>query len=150
MPDHPAEPRQAPYTRAISSTEYIDRPWVIGQYGGFGSAGQTNLRLRQLLESGQTGFSVALDLPTQLGLDSDDPRAGGEVDRVGVPIERQNVDPNDVTIFIQNDVLKELVARGTQIFPPAAGLRMAGDVVGYTARHLPVWTPMALSGYHIR
>jgi methylmalonyl-CoA mutase N-terminal domain/subunit len=190
VPAEPALPGAAPFTRAIDARGYADRPWVMGQYGGFGSAAETNERFRRLLTSGQTGFSVALDLPTQLGLDSDDPRALGEVGRVGVPIdsladfemlfngipmsevrqirttansigplwvalvvaytEREGVDPNDIGIFIQNDVLKEYVARGTQIFPPAAGLRMSADVVEYCARHLPNWTPMALSGYHIR
>jgi methylmalonyl-CoA mutase N-terminal domain/subunit len=183
-------PGAVPFTRAIDPRGYIDRPWVMGQYGGFGSAAETNQRFRQLLTSGQTGFSVALDLPTQLGLDSDDPRAVGEVGRVGVPIdsladfgtlfagipmsqvrqirttansigplwvalvvaytEREGADPGDIGIFIQNDVLKEYIARGTQIFPPGAGLRMAADVVEYCAKHLPKWTPLALSGYHIR
>jgi methylmalonyl-CoA mutase N-terminal domain/subunit len=186
----PPAPGSPPFTRGITARGYIDRPWVMGQYGGFGSATETNERFRRLLASGQTGFSVALDLPTQLGLDSDDRRSMGEVGRVGVPIdsladieelfrgipmsevkqirttansigplwvalvvahcEREGIDPNDIGIFIQNDVLKEYIARGTQIFPPAAGLRMAADVVEYTAQHLPNWTPMALSGYHIR
>jgi methylmalonyl-CoA mutase, N-terminal domain len=190
VPSEPPLPGAAPFTRAIGARGYIDRPWVMGQYGGFGSAEETNERFRQLLTSGQTGFSVALDLPTQLGLDSDDRMARGEVGRVGVPIdsladfevlfkgipmsevrqirttansigplwvalvvaytEREGVNPNDIGIFIQNDVLKEYVARGTQIFPPAAGLRMSADVVEYCARRLPNWTPLALSGYHIR
>jgi methylmalonyl-CoA mutase, N-terminal domain len=190
VPRAPAPPGSSPFTRAISTRGYIDRPWVMGQYGGFGSAAETNERFRHLLASGQTGFSVAMDLPTQLGLDSDDPRAVGEVGRVGVAIDsladfevlfadipmsevrqirttansiapfwlalvvaytkREGVDPDDIGIFIQNDVLKEYVARGTQIFPPAAGLRMSADVVEYCARRLPNWTPMALSGYHIR
>ena len=190
VPAEPPRPGAAPFTRAIEARGYIERPWVMGQYGGFGSAAETNERFRRLLASGQTGFSVALDLPTQLGLDSDDRRALGEVGRVGVPIdsladfevlfkgipmsevrqirttansigplwvalvvaytERQGVDPNDIGIFIQNDVLKEYVARGTQIFPPVAGLRMSADVVEYCARRLPNWTPLALSGYHIR
>ncbi|MWA07005.1 methylmalonyl-CoA mutase [Actinomadura sp. LD22] len=186
----PAAPGIPPFTRGISPGGYNDRPWVMGQYGGFGSAAETNARFKRLLEQGQTGFSVALDLPTQLGLDSDDPFALGEVGRVGVPVdsladfetlfdgiplskvkqirttansigplwvalvtafaEKRGTDPNDIAIFIQNDVLKEYVARGTQIFPPEAGLRMAADVVEHTAEHLPNWTPMALSGYHIR
>jgi methylmalonyl-CoA mutase, N-terminal domain len=190
VPADPPLPGAAPFTRDIHARGYIDRPWVMGQYGGFGSAAETNEKIRQLLTSGQTGFSVALDLPTQLGLDSDDPRAAGEVGRVGVPIdsladfetlfngipmsqvrqirttansigplwvalivaytEREAVDPGDIGIFIQNDVLKEYIARGTQIFPPAAGLRMSADVVEYCAQHLPKWTPLALSGYHIR
>lgn len=185
-----APPGSAPFTRGISPGGYTDRMWVMGQYGGFGSAEETNARFKQLLTQGQTGFSVALDLPTQLGLDSDDPRALGEVGRVGVPIDsladfetlfdgipfdqvkqirttansigplwvalvsafaaKRGTDPNGIAIFIQNDVLKEYVARGTQIFPPEAGLRMAADVVEHTSEHLPNWTPMALSGYHIR
>ncbi|ONH21868.1 methylmalonyl-CoA mutase [Pseudofrankia asymbiotica] len=169
---------------------YAERPWVMGQYGGFGSAEETNRRFRQLLDAGQTGFSVALDLPTQLGLDSDDPRALGEVGRVGVAIdsladiealfkgipfdavrqirttansigplwlafivalaEKQGGDPNSIAILIQNDVLKEYIARGTQIFPPEVGLRLTADSVEYAAKYLPAWTPLTLSGYHIR
>lgn len=183
-------PGQAPFTRGITSAGYTETPWVMGQYGGFGSAAETNVRFRQLLQQGQTGFSVALDLPTQLGLDSTDARAAGEVGRVGVPIdsladmealfdgipmsevrqirttansigplwlalvvalaEKQGVDPNSITILIQNDVLKEYVARGTQIFPPEVGLRLSSDVVEYATKRLPNWTSLTLSGYHIR
>jgi methylmalonyl-CoA mutase N-terminal domain/subunit len=162
----------------------------MGQYAGFGSPRESNARFRALLDAGQTGFSVALDLPTQLGLDSDDPRAAGEVGRVGVAIdsladieilmdgipleqisqvrttansigfvwaamfvalaEKRGVDPNEFGMFIQNDVLKEFIARGTQIFPPEPSLRLAADVIEYCARHVPRWTPLAMSGYHIR
>jgi methylmalonyl-CoA mutase N-terminal domain/subunit len=169
---------------------YLDKPWIMGQYAGFGSAEQTNRRFKELLRAGQTGFSVALDLPTQLGLDSDHVLARGEVGRVGVAIdsladmevlfdgiplegirqirttansighlwlalnvalaEKKGRDPNAVKILIQNDVLKEYIARGTQIYPPRAGLRISADVIAYCARHLPNWTPLSMSGYHIR
>jgi len=186
----PGPPGEPPFTRGITPRMYLDRPWIMGQYAGFGSAEQTNARFRELLRAGQTGFSVALDLPTQLGLDSDHPHARGEVGRVGVAIdsladmetlfegipleairqvrttansighlwlalnvalaEKKGKDPNAVKILIQNDVLKEYIARGTQIYPPRAGLRIAADVIDYCARHLPSWTPLSMSGYHIR
>ncbi|OLO26066.1 hypothetical protein PZ61_0235915 [Streptomyces sp. MNU77] len=186
----PGLPGRPPYTRGVTARGYRDKPWVMGQYGGFGSAEETNVRFRELLRQGQTGFSVALDLPTQMGLDSDDPMAAGEVGRVGVPIDsladletlfdgiplseirqirttansigplwlalvvalarKQGQDPSDIAIFIQNDVLKEYIARGTQIFDPAAGLELSAQTVAYTARHLKSWTPLAISGYHIR
>jgi methylmalonyl-CoA mutase N-terminal domain/subunit len=162
----------------------------MGQYAGFGTASETNRRFRALLDAGVTGFSVALDLPTQMGLDSDDPGAAGEVGKVGVAIdsladietlmegipleqisqvrttansigyvwaamfvalaERRGLDPNAFGMFIQNDVLKEYIARGTQIFPPAPSLRLSVDVLEYVARHMPRWVPLAVSGYHIR
>src|SRR3712207_5069599 len=161
---------------------YRGRPWTIRQYAGFGSAEETNARFRYLLDRGQTGLSVAFDLPTQLGLDSDDPRAAGEVGRVGVAIDsladievllrdiplerisqvrttansigylwaalftalaqRRGVDPDAFGLFIQNDVLKEYIARGTQIFPPAAGLRLAVDTIEHCVRHAPRWVPL--------
>ncbi|MGY0230197.1 acyl-CoA mutase large subunit family protein [Longispora urticae] len=181
------QPGQFPYTRGISDTA---KPWIMGQYAGFGSPAQSNARFRSLLDQGVTGFSVALDLPTQLGLDSDDPKALGEVGRVGVAIdsladieilmagiplekisqvrttansigylwtalftalaETRGVHPNDFGLFIQNDVLKEFVARGTQIFPPAPSLRLAVDTIEHCVRHTPRWVPLAMSGYHIR
>jgi methylmalonyl-CoA mutase N-terminal domain/subunit len=162
----------------------------MGQYAGFGTPTETNARFRELLEAGQTGFSVALDLPTQMGLDSDDLLARGEVGRVGVALdsladvetlmegiplesitqvrttanaigyiwaawfvalaEKRGVDPSRFGIFIQNDVLKEFVARGTQIFPPGPSLRLSTDVIEYTTRNVPGWVPLAISGYHIR
>ena len=162
----------------------------MGQYAGFGTPAETNERFRVLLEAGVTGLSVALDLPTQMGLDSDDPLATGEVGKVGVAIdtladietlmdgiplerisqvrttansigyiwaamfialaEQRGVDPNAFGMFIQNDVLKEYVARGTQIFPPAAALRLAVDVLEHVALLMPNWVPLAVSGYHIR
>ena len=186
----PEAPGKPPYTRGITPRMYLDKPWIMGQYAGFGSAEQTNKRFRELLRAGQTGFSVALDLPTQLGLDSDHPHARGEVGRVGVAIdsladmevlfdgiplegirqirttansighlwlalnvalaEKKGRDPNAVKILIQNDVLKEYIARGTQIYPARAGLRISADVIAHCARHLPNWTPLSMSGYHIR
>jgi methylmalonyl-CoA mutase N-terminal domain/subunit len=186
----PGPPGRPPYVRGITPLMYRDRPWIMGQYAGFGSAEQTNARFKELLRQGQTGFSVALDLPTQLGLDSDHPLSRGEVGRVGVAInsladmevlfdgipldkirqirttansighlwlalnvalsEKKGTDPNSVRILIQNDVLKEYIARGTQIYPPRAGLRIVADVIEYCARHLPNWTPLSMSGYHMR
>ncbi|MFM8774998.1 MAG: methylmalonyl-CoA mutase [Actinomycetota bacterium] len=182
--EHPGE---YPYTRGVSD---VPRIWVMGQYAGFGTPEETNARFRSLLEAGLTGFSVALDLPTQLGMDSDHPRAAGEVGRVGVAIDsisdieilmdgipleeiaqvrttanaigpvwlawfvvlarRRGIDPNSFGMFIQNDVLKEFIARGTHIFPPAASLKLSVDVMQYVAEHLPRWVPLAMSGYHIR
>lgn len=186
----PGPPGRPPYIRGITPLMYRDRPWIMGQYAGFGSAEQTNARFKELLRQGQTGFSVALDLPTQLGLDSDHPLSRGEVGRVGVAInsladmevlfegipleqirqirttansighlwlalnvalaEKKGTDPNSVRILIQNDVLKEYIARGTQIYPPRAGLRIVADIIEHCARHLPNWTPLSMSGYHIR
>ncbi len=186
----PEPPGQPPFTRGITERMYAERPWIMGQYAGFGSAEQTNARFKDLLRAGQTGFSVALDLPTQLGLDSDHLQARGEVGKVGVAIdsladmevlfdgiplesirqirttansighlwlalnvalaEKKGHDPNAVRILIQNDVLKEYIARGTQIYPPRAGLRIAADVIEHCARYLPSWTPLSMSGYHIR
>ena len=186
-PEGELRPGEFPYTRGISAEP---GPWIMGQYSGFGTASETNARFRELLEAGQTGFSVALDLPTQLGVDSDDAMAAGEVGRVGVAIDsladvetlfdgipldaisqvrttansigyiwaamlvamarKQGVDPATFGLFIQNDVLKEFMARGTQIFPPRPSLRLAGDVIEYVAREVPRWVPLAVSGYHIR
>ncbi len=182
--EHPGE---FPYTRGVSAEP---KPWIMGQYAGFGTPAESNQRFRQLLEAGVTGFSVALDLPTQIGIDSDDPRALGEVGRVGVAIDsledieilmdgipleqisqvrttansigyvwaalfvalakKRGVDPNSFGMFIQNDVLKEFIARGTQIFPPEASLKLSVDCIEYCANELPNWTPLAMSGYHIR
>jgi methylmalonyl-CoA mutase N-terminal domain/subunit len=182
--EHPGD---FPFTRGISPEP---RPWVMGQYAGFGTARESNQRFRALLDAGVTGFSVAMDLPTQMGIDSDDPRAAGEVGRVGVAIdsladvevlmegipleeisqvrttansigylwaalfvalaEKRGVDPNRFGMFIQNDVLKEFIARGTQIFPAEPSLRLAVDTIEYCATRVPNWTPLAMSGYHIR
>jgi methylmalonyl-CoA mutase N-terminal domain/subunit len=186
-PEGAEHPGQFPFTRGVSDQT---GPWIMGQYAGFGSAADTNQRFRELLDAGQTGFSVALDLPTQLGLDSDDRLALGEVGKVGVAIdsladieilmhdipleqisqvrttansigyvwaamfvalaEQRGVDPNEFGLFIQNDVLKEFIARGTQIFEPEPSLRLAVDVIEYCAREVPNWVPLAISGYHIR
>mgnify|MGYP001223997370 CR=1 FL=1 len=180
-------PGEFPYTRGISAEP---KPWIMGQYAGFGTPAESNQRFKQLLEAGVTGFSVALDLPTQMGLDSDDPKAAGEVGRVGVAIdsladieilmdgielerisqvrttansigylwtalftalaERRGTDPNQFGMFIQNDVLKEYIARGTQIFPPEPSLRLAVDTIEHCVQHTPRWVPLAMSGYHIR
>ena len=182
--EHPGE---YPYTRGISAEP---KPWIMGQYAGFGTARTTNVRFKALLDAGVTGFSVALDLPTQLGLDSDDERAAGEVGRVGVAIdsladlemlfdgipleaitqvrttansigylwvamvvalaEQRGADPASFGVFVQNDVLKEFIARGTQIFPPEPSLHLAVDAIEYVSRQLPSWVPLAMSGYHIR
>jgi methylmalonyl-CoA mutase N-terminal domain/subunit len=184
------DPGRPPYTRGISGVPYRQAPWVMGQYAGFGSADEANARYRMLLDQGATGFSVALDLPTQMGYDSDHPLADGEVGRAGVAIDsledmerlfagialervreirttangighlwmalviafcrRRGVDPASIRLFIQNDVLKEYSARGTYLYPPDAGLRISVDVMEYCARHFPHWTPLAVSGYHIR
>ncbi|MGH3341707.1 MAG: acyl-CoA mutase large subunit family protein [Carbonactinosporaceae bacterium] len=180
-------PGAYPYTRGVSARP---GPWIMGQYAGFGTPAQSNARFRALLGAGVTGFSVALDLPTQMGLDSDHPRAAGEVGRVGVAIdsladvetlmagiplerisqvrttanaigyiwaalfvalaEKRGADPGEFGMFIQNDVLKEFIARGTQIFPPEPSLRLSVDVIEYVARRMPRWVPLAVSGYHIR
>ena len=168
---------------------YRGRLWTMRQYAGFGTAEQTNERFRALLEAGQTGLSVAFDLPTQMGLDSDDPLAAGEVGKVGVAIdtlddmrsllagipldqvstsmtinstaaillllyqlvaEEQGVDPAQLRGTIQNDILKEYVARGTYIYPPRPSMRLVTDVFAYAAAELPQWNPISISGYHIR
>lgn len=181
------QPGQYPFTRGISADPGV---WTMGQYAGFGTASETNARFRSLLAQGLTGFSVALDLPTQMGLDSDAPLARGEVGKVGVAIdsladievlmdgieleritqvrttansigyiwaalfealaEKRDVDPNVFGMFIQNDVLKEYFARGTQIFPAAAGLKLSVDVIEHISKKIPRWVSLAMSGYHIR
>jgi len=186
-PEGAERPGEFPYTRGVSAEP---KPWIMGQYAGFGTPRESNRRFRALLDAGVTGFSVALDLPTQMGLDSDDPRAAGEVGRVGVAVdsladievlmdgipleqitqvrttansigylwaalfealaEKRGVDPNEFGLLIQNDVLKEYIARGTQIFPPEPSLRLAVDTIEHCAATVPNWTPLAMSGYHIR
>ena len=183
-------PGSYPYTRGVSPTMYRGNLWVMGMYSGFGSAEEANERYRALLERGQTGFSIALDLPTQIGYDADDPMAAGHVGVNGVHIgslddmerlfegiplekvrqirttansigpitaamyiaafEKKGVDISNTRMFLQNDVLKEYFARGTDIFPPQAGLKLSADVIEYCGRNLPAWTPLAMSGYHIR
>ena len=169
---------------------YREKLWVMGQYSGVASATETNLRIRSLLEQGQRGFSVALDLPTQNGLDSDHALAQGEVGRVGVPIdtladmetllhdipldqvaqirttanaigpiavalfiaaaESHGYSPNSFRVLLQNDVLKEYLARGTFVFPPRPALQFSVDVVEYCAQSLPGWEPIEFCGYHVR
>jgi methylmalonyl-CoA mutase N-terminal domain/subunit len=182
-------PGEFPFTRGPYPTMYRGRPWTIRQYAGYGSAEETNARFRYLLERGQTGLSVAFDLPTQLGYDSDDPLAEGEVGRTGVAIdsladmevlldgiplgevstsmtinapaalllllyelvaERQGVPGEKLRGTVQNDVLKEYVARGNYIFPPRPSMRLATDLFGYCAERLPSWNTISISGYHIR
>jgi methylmalonyl-CoA mutase, N-terminal domain len=183
-------PGSFPFTRGIHATMYRREPWVMGMYSGRASPSATNRRIRDLLANGQRGFSIALDLPTQNGLDSDHALAEGEVGKVGVPIDTINdmvelldgIDlgavsqirttanaigpvavallvaaaevnghrPSDFRVLLQNDVLKEYLARGTYIFPPRAGLEFSVDVVEYCARHLPHWEAIEFCGYHIR
>jgi methylmalonyl-CoA mutase N-terminal domain/subunit len=182
-------PGEWPFTRGIYPTMYRGRPWTIRQYAGFGTARETNERFRYLLERGQKGLSVAFDLPTQMGLDSDDPLALGEVGRVGVAIdtiddmravfdgipvdevstsmtinatasvllamyvavaEERGVDRRGLAGTVQNDILKEYIARGTYIFPPAPSVRLITNMFEWCARELPHWNPISISGYHIR
>src|SRR5919106_1583559 len=183
------QPGEFPFTRGPYPDMYRGRPWTIRQYAGFGSAEETNARFRYLLGQGQTGLSVAFDLPTQLGYDSDDPRADGEVGRTGVAIdsladmeilfdaiplgevstsmtinapaalllllyelvaERQGVPGGELRGTVQNDILKEYVARGNYIFPPRASMRITTDLFAYCHERLPRWNTISISGYHIR
>ncbi|SFS92519.1 acyl-CoA mutase large subunit family protein [Marininema halotolerans] len=182
-------PGEFPYTRGVRPTMYRSRHWTMRQYAGFGSADETNKRFRYLLDQGQTGLSVAFDLPTQIGYDSDDPMAAGEVGKVGVAIdsledmerllagipldrvstsmtinapasvllamyiavgEKQGVPANQLTGTIQNDILKEYIARGTYIYPPKPSMRLITDIFAYCAEHVPRWNTISISGYHIR
>jgi methylmalonyl-CoA mutase, N-terminal domain len=182
-------PGAFPFTRGPYETMYRGRPWTIRQYAGYGSAEETNARFRYLLDHGQTGISVAFDLPTQLGYDSDDPLAEGEVGRTGVAIdslgdmevllegipldrvstsmtinapaalllllyelvaEKQGVPGVALRGTVQNDVLKEYVARGNYIFPPRPSMRLATDLFAYCADRLPGFNTISISGYHIR
>ena len=182
-------PGEFPYTRGVQPTMYRSRLWTMRQYAGFASAEETNRRFRYLLEQGQTGLSVAFDLPTQMGFDSDAPEAEGEVGRVGVPIssladmetlfdsiplgvvstsmtinstaailvalyvtaaERQGVARADVAGTVQNDILKEYIARGTWIYPPRPSMRLVTDIFEFGARELPRWNTISISGYHMR
>jgi methylmalonyl-CoA mutase N-terminal domain/subunit len=184
-----ALPGEYPFTRGVQPTMYRARFWTMRQYAGFGSAEDSNKRYHYLLKSGQTGLSVAFDLPTQMGRDSDHPRARGEVGKVGVAIdsiqdmsilldgiplgevstsmtinstagillalyqavgEKQGVAAADLQGTIQNDILKEYAARGTYIYPPEPSLRVITDIFAYTAKVMPKWNPISISGYHIR
>jgi len=183
------EPGSAPYTRGIYPTMYRGRLWTMRQYAGFGTAEATNERFKFLLGAGQTGLSCAFDLPTQMGYDSDHPRAEGEVGKVGVAIdsladmrllladlpldkvttsmtinataailllvyslvaEENGVDQRLLGGTIQNDILKEYVARGTYVYPPRPSMRLITDTFAYCAQNLPSWNSISISGYHIR
>ena len=182
-------PGEFPFTRGPYRDMYRGRPWTIRQYAGFASAEETNHRFRYLLERGQTGLSVAFDLPTQLGYDSDDPRAAGEVGRTGVAIDsladmellldgipldqvstsmtinapaalllllyelvagKQGVGGDKLRGTVQNDILKEYIARGNYIFTPRPSMRLTTDLFAYCAERLPSWNTISISGYHIR
>jgi methylmalonyl-CoA mutase N-terminal domain/subunit len=183
------EPGAPPYTRGIHPSMYRGRVWTMRQYAGFGDAGETNRRFKYLLEQGQTGLSVAFDLPTQMGYDSDHPMAAGEVGKVGVAIdtledmralldgipldrvstsmtinataaillamylvvaEEQGVPWSKVSGTIQNDLLKEYIARGTYIFPVRPSLRLTTDIFSFCTEQVPGWNTISISGYHIR
>jgi len=178
-----------PFTRGVQPTMYRGRVWTMRQYAGFASAEESNKRYHYLLEQGQTGLSVAFDLPTQIGYDSDHPKAQGEVGKVGVPIssledmetlfkgipfdkvstsmtinstapallamyiavgKKQGVDPSKLDGTIQNDLLKEYIARGTYIYPPRPSMRLITDIFSYCTEKLPRWNTISISGYHIR
>ncbi len=182
------EPGNFPFTRGVYPTMYTGRPWTMRQYAGFGNAEESNARYRQLLGAGTTGLSVAFDLPTQMGYDSDHPLAHGEVGKVGVAIdtiddmrilfdgipldrvstsmtinapaaillllyqlvaEEQGVPGSALNGTIQNDVLKEYIARGTYIYPPAQSLRLVTDIFTYCRDELPRWNTISISGYHM-
>ncbi len=182
-------PGEYPFTRGIQSTMYRGRLWTMRQYAGYGSAEETNERFRYLLEQGQTGLSVAFDLPTQIGYDSDHLLARGEVGKVGVAIdslvdmeilmnkipldqvstsmtinapaavllamylavaEKQGIALEKIKGTIQNDILKEYVARGTYIFPPRESMRLAVDILAFAREKIPSWNTISISGYHIR
>ena len=182
-------PGEFPYTRGVQPSAYRGRVWTMRQYSGYATAADTNRRFRYLLEQGQTGLSVAFDLPTQIGYDSDHPLARGEVGKVGVPIcsledmetlfdgipldkvstsmtinataslllcfyiaaaGRQGVSPEQVSGTIQNDILKEYIARGTYAYPPRPSMRLVVDVFKYCAENVPRWNTISISGYHMR
>ena len=182
-------PGEWPFTRGVQPTMYRGRLWTMRQYAGFATAEESNRRYKYLLEQGQTGLSVAFDLPTQMGYDSDHPMAMGEVGKCGVAIsslkdmevlfrdipldrvstsmtinstamvllamyvavaEKQGISPDKLAGTVQNDILKEYVARGTYIFPPRESMRLITDIFEYCSEHLPRWNTISISGYHIR
>lgn len=182
-------PGEYPFTRGVQPTMYRSRFWTMRQYAGFSTAEDSNKRYRYLLDQGQTGLSVAFDLPTQIGYDADDSIAHGEVGKVGVSIssihdmetlfkeipldkvstsmtinapagvllamyiavaKKQGVDMKQLRGTIQNDILKEYIARGTYIFPPAPSMRLITDIFSFCAEHVPSWNTISISGYHIR
>ncbi len=182
-------PGEFPFTRGVQPTMYRGRLWTMRQYAGFGTAAETNGRFRYLLQQGQTGLSVAFDLPTQMGYDADAPTAQSEVGRVGVSVssvedmaelfegiplgrvstsmtinataaillalylavgERQGVPADHLSGTVQNDILKEYIARGTYIFPPGPSMRLVTDCFAYCTAHVPRWNTISISGYHLR
>ena len=182
-------PGEFPYTRGVQPSAYRGRVWTMRQYSGYATAADTNRRFRYLLDQGQTGLSVAFDLPTQIGYDSDHPLAKGEVGKVGVPIcsledmetlfqgiplaqvstsmtinataslllcfyiaaaRRQGAAPSQLSGTVQNDILKEYIARGTYAYPPRPSMRLVVDVFKYCAEHAPRWNTISISGYHMR
>jgi len=188
-PERLGFPGEYPFTRGVQPTMYRSRFWTMRQYAGFSTAEESNKRYRYLLQQGQTGLSVAFDLPTQIGYDADDPIAQGEVGKVGVSIssihdmeqlldqipldkvstsmtinapagvllamyiavaKRQGVDVSKLRGTIQNDILKEYVARGTYIFPPAPSMRLITDIFSFCEKEVPNWNTISISGYHIR
>ncbi len=187
--DNPTHPGEFPYTRGVYPNMYRGRFWTMRQYAGFGTAAESNKRYKYLLEQGQTGLSVAFDLATQIGYDSDNPMAKGEVGRTGVAIDsledmetlfdgipldkvstsmtinstsvillalyiaagkRQGVSQEELMGTIQNDILKEFIARGTYIYPPAPSMRIITDIFAYAKENLPKFNTISISGYHIR
>ncbi len=184
-----AEPGKYPFMRGVYPNMYRERLWTMRQYTGFGSAEETNKRFKFLLENGQTGLSMAFDLPTQIGYDSDDPHAEGEVGRTGVAIssledmmtcftdipldkvstsmtinstattllslyiavaESQGISPKALRGTLQNDILKEYIARNTYIYPPRPSMRLFVDSIEYCSKNVPQWYPISISGYHMR
>jgi methylmalonyl-CoA mutase, N-terminal domain len=182
-------PGSYPYTRGVYPSMYLERPWTMRQYSGFGTVEETNTRFRYLIKEGVSGLSVAFDLPTQMGRDSDDPMAEGEVGRVGVAIdtvddmdrlfdgislsdistsmtinatahillafylvvaERRGIAFNTLRGTVQNDILKEYIARGTYVYPPKAGIKITSDIIEYCSIHVPKWNTISISGYHVR
>ncbi len=183
------KPGEFPFTRGIYSTMYTGRLWTMRQYAGYGTAEESNKRYKYLLANGQTGLSVAFDLPTQMGYDSDNPLSEGEVGKTGVSIdsladmeilfdgipldkvstsmtinataaillamyivvaEKKGVSPSVLKGTVQNDILKEYIARGTYIFPPIPSMKMTVDIISYCSKNLPRWNAISVSGYHIR
>jgi methylmalonyl-CoA mutase N-terminal domain/subunit len=184
-----ADPGEFPYTRGPYSSMYRGKLWTMRQYAGYATAAESNERYRYLLQQGQTGISVAFDLPTQMGYDSDSPMASGEVGKVGVAIDtledmerlfsdipldrvstsmtinstaaillamyiavgkKQGLEPRQLSGTVQNDILKEYIARGTYIYPPRPSLRIVTDIFAYCSREVPRWNTISISGYHIR
>ena len=182
-------PGDFPFTRGVHPTMYRSRLWTMREYAGYSTAEESNRRYRYLLSQGSTGLSIAFDLPTQIGLDSDHPLCLGEVGKVGVAIntladiealfdgipldkvstsmtinapaavllamyialaEKQGIDPATLRGTIQNDILKEYIARGTYIFPPRPSLRLIENTFEYCGEHVPHWNTISISGYHIR